>query len=485
MNRLVIVSNRVPLPRGPKPPEGGLATAVLAALEARGGLWYGWSGTTTTEVSPRINRARLGSVEFATLPLSKSDYEDYYKGFSNRVLWPLFHMRLDRMEYRRGYEEGYRRVNELFARRLLPLLREGDSIWVHDYHLIPLGRELRRAGWGGAIGFFLHVPFPPFDVLRALPRHRALLEELLAYDQVGFQTDLDLLGFQSSVHQSIPTARITASGIDWEDRVTGASVFPISVDVEEVAREARRARASVQGRRLVSSLSGRRLMIGVDRLDYSKGLTERFRAFERMLERHSSFRSAVVLLQVAQPSRGDVPEYQTMRKALDGVAGEINGRFADYDWAPIRYLNKGFARSTILGFLSAAEVALVTPLRDGMNLVAKEFVAAQDPESPGVLVLSELAGAARELDAAVLVNPHDVDDIADGIERALSMPVPERRERWRAMMGVLRRNDIHRWRKRFMDSLGSREPSAPPPSPPPSPRPPRERRRIRGLEPDR
>jgi trehalose 6-phosphate synthase len=454
----------VPLPRGPKPPEGGLATAVLAALEARGGLWFGWSGATTTDPSPPLTRASLGAVSFATLPLSKIDYEEYYKGFSNRVLWPLFHMRLDRMEYRRGFEEGYQRVNGIFARRLLPLLRDGDVIWVHDYHLIPLGSELRRMGWNGAIGFFLHVPFPPLDVLRALPHHRALLRELLAYDQVGFQTDLDLLGFRTGVRHAVPEARMTASGIEWEGRSTGASVFPISVDVEEVAREARRARASAQGRRLLSSLNGRRLIIGVDRLDYSKGLTERFRSFERTLERHPSLRSAVVLLQVAQPSRGDVPEYQTMRRALDSVAGEINGRFADYDWAPIRYLNKGFARSTILGFLSSADVALVTPLRDGMNLVAKEFVAAQDSESPGVLVLSELAGAARELDAAVLVNPHDVDDVADGIERALSMALPERKERWRAMMGVLRRNDIHRWRKRFVGALTSREPSPPPPS---------------------
>ncbi len=480
MSRLVVVSNRVPLPRGSKPPEGGLATAVLAALESRGGLWYGWSGATTNETNPPIGRSRLGAVEFATIPLAKNDYDDYYKGFSNRVLWPLFHMRLDRMEFRRGFEEGYRRVNQLFARRLLPLLQEGDLIRVHDYHLIPLGRELRRAGWGGAIGFFLHVPFPPFDVLRALPRHRTLLSELLSYDRAGFQTDLDVLNFRASVRHELPAARLTASGIEMDGHTTTANVFPISVDVDEVAREARKARGSVQGRRLISSLNGRRLMVGVDRLDYSKGLTERFRAFERMLERHPPYRGRVVLLQVAQPSRGDVPEYQTMRKALDGVAGEINGRFSDYDWMPIRYLNKGFARSTILGFLSIAEVALVTPLRDGMNLVAKEFVASQNPESPGVLVLSELAGAARELDAAVFVNPHDVDDIADGIDRALSMSLPERKERWRAMMAVLRRNDIHRWRRRFVESLESRQASSSPPSA--ERRLHRERTRLRGLE---
>ncbi|MGH9319812.1 MAG: alpha,alpha-trehalose-phosphate synthase (UDP-forming) [Vicinamibacteria bacterium] len=462
MRRLVVVSNRVPLPRGAKPPEGGLATALLAALESRGGLWYGWNGTTTTETMPGIEYARHGAVEFATLPLTRRDYDEYYKGYSNRVLWPLFHLRLDRMEYRRNFEEGYRRVNQLFARRLLPLLGPEDSIWIHDYHLIPLGKELLRAGCRSPLGFFLHVPFPPYDVLRALPRYRTLLLELLAYDLVGFHTELDLQGFQNSVLLGLPGSTSSSGEIGFESHRTLTGVFPISIDVEDVRREARRARASPAGRRLIASLKGRRLIMGVDRLDYSKGLVERFRAFERLLERQSALRGIVVLLQVAQPSRGDVPEYESMRRELNAVTGEINGRFAEYDWAPIRYLNKGLARATVLGFLSIAEIGLVTPLRDGMNLVAKEFVAAQEPESAGVLVLSDLAGAARELDSgAVIVNPFDMDDIADGLVRALSMPLEERKERWQSMLDAVRRNDIHRWRSRFLEALDRARPTAP------------------------
>lgn len=453
MSRLVVVSNRVPLPRGEKPPEGGLATAVLAALEARGGLWYGWSGNTSPTESSTIERARHGRVEFATLPLAKRDYDEYYQGYSNRVLWPLFHNQLDRMEYRRSYEDGYRRVNELFARRLARLVRPDDRVWVHDYHLIPLGEALRKAGVRVPLGFFLHVPFPPFDVVRALPGHRSLLQALLAYDLVGFQTDVDLHGFQNSVRYGLPGAEIGAAGIREDSHLTSIGVFPISVDVDDVASQARRARSSIQGRRLVKSLSGRRLIIGIDRLDYSKGLLQKVRAFGRLLERHPETRGEVVLLQIAQPSRGDVPEYQILRRELEREAGRINGRFAEYDWAPIRYLNKGFARATVLRFLSIADVALVTPLRDGMNLVAKEFVAAQEEDDPGVLVLSELAGAARELTDAVLVSPYDVDDIADGLLRAITMPVEERKKRLASMMRTLRTNDIHAWRVRFLEAL--------------------------------
>jgi trehalose 6-phosphate synthase len=387
------------------------------------------------------------------MPLAKADYEDYYKGYSNRTLWPLLHSRLDKMEYRRSFEAGYYRVNELFAQKLLPLLRKDDLIWVHDYHLFPLGRALREAGCRQPIGFFLHVPFPPYDVLRALPGFRRLLRALDAYDLVGFQSDVDLSGFKNSVRHGVPEGRIARGIVDLGERPTRIDVFPISIDLDDVAETARRGQAASPGRRLVQSLNHRRLIIGVDRLDYSKGLTDRFRAFEKLLQEHPEFRGRVILLQIAQPSRGDVPEYQSMRRSLNGLAGEINGRFAEYDWVPIRYLNKGFTRATVLGFLRIAGIGLVTPVRDGMNLVAKEFVGAQDPEDPGVLLLSELAGAARELDAALLVNPYDVEGVAEALGRAIAMPLGERKERWAAMMKVLGRNDIHRWRRRFVEGL--------------------------------
>lgn len=453
MSRLVVVSNRVPLPRGGRPPEGGLATAVHAALEARGGLWFGWDGTRSSRPKGKPDRKRVGRVDFATLSLSKTDYDEYYKGFSNRTLWPLLHMRLDKMEYRRSFDEGYQRVNALFARTLHSLLAPSDLVWVHDYHLFPLGRELRKLGCRQPIGFFLHVPFPPFDLFRALPGYRELLRAMGAYDLVGFQTDIDLLGFRNSVLHGVEGSKLEEGAVVIDGNRTMTANFPISVDVEDVASRAAKARTATPVRRLVASLRGRSLVMGVDRLDYSKGLVERLRAFERLLVKQPHARGNVIMLQVAPPSRGDVPEYKAMRQELDGVAGEINGRFADYDWTPIRYLNKGFARTTILGFLSVAKVGFVTPLRDGMNLVAKEFVAAQDAAHPGVLLLSELAGAARELREALLVHPYDEDGLADGLARAIAMPLDERKERYRAMMSTLRANDIHAWRRRFLETL--------------------------------
>ena len=453
MSRLVVVSNRVPVPSSTRAPQGGLATAVFSALETRGGLWFGWNGRLSEE--KEVARTRYGNVDFATTALSRRDYDDYYRGYSNRVMWPLLHARLERMEYRRSFENGYRRVNQFLADGLVPLLRPDDTIWIHDYHLIPLGLALRRAGCQQRIGFFLHTPFPPADVFRALPHHRTLLLELGVYDLIGFQTDVDLRGFLDSVHDGVPGAVVNRTNVVIGNGPTRTGVFPISVDVDDVAALAVKGRNSASGRRLISSVTDRRLVLGVDRLDYSKGLVERFRAYERLLESHAAMRRNVIYLQVAQPSRGDLPEYQYMRRALDTAAGQINGRFAEYDWVPLRYLHKGFARATILGFLSISRVGLVTPLRDGMNLVAKEYVAAQSPENPGALVLSELAGAARELDAAVIVNPYDIDDVAEGLAKAIEMSREERRERWESMMKVLRRNDIHRWQRDFLETLDS------------------------------
>ena len=427
--------------------------SVLSALEARGGLWYGWNGATAPETALQVERLQLGKIEFATVALSKRDYDDYYKGYSNRVLWPILHSRLDRMEFWRSYEDGYRRVNDLLAEQLVPLLRPDDLIWVHDYHLFPFAEALRQRGCRQPMGFFLHVPFPSFDIIRALPRFRRLLQALGAYDQVGFQTDLDLWDFKNSVRYGLLGTKIDAESVFIGGRRTRVGAFPISIDIEDVAAGARKGTASVQGRRLVSSLSDRRLIIGVDRLDYTKGLGERLKAFRRLLERYPPLRGKVTYLQIAQPSRGDVPQYQRMRDYLNALSGEINGRFAEYDWVPIRYLNKGFTRTITLGFLSIADVALITPLRDGMNLVAKEFVAAQTPEAPGALVLSGLAGAARELGEATVVNPHDIDDVAEGLAQAILMPNEERLERWNSMMQVLRCNDIHEWRRRFIEAL--------------------------------
>ena len=451
MSRLVVVSNRTS--PDSTVARGGLAVALLATLQHHNGLWFGWNGKVQSAIPRRPELSSRDGVDYATIPLSRQDYDDYYKGYSNRVLWPLCHLRLDLMEYERRYEEGYARVNALFAAKLLPLLHKDDSVWVHDYHCIPLGFHLRQAGFDGPLGFFLHIPFPPYDLLRTLPNAERLIRSLCTYDLVGFQTEIDKESFLASVHFGLPDARVRNNRIEYGGRTTRVGAFPISVDVDEIVTGAASARTSAQVQRLLNTMFGRKLIFGLDRLDYSKGLPQRFRAFERLLETYPANRGKLVLLQIAQPSRDDVPEYQQIRHELDLVAGEINGRFADYDWAPIRYINKSYARRTVLGFLSVSDICFITPLRDGMNLVAKEFVAAQNPGDPGVLVLSNMTGAARELDGALIVNPYDIEAVAEGLAKAVAMPLAERRERWDSMIKVIRASDIHRWRKRFVKAL--------------------------------
>ncbi len=453
--RLVVVSNRVAVATDKKAQTGGLAVALNDALRENGGLWFGWSGKTAdrTAMTPEITDA--GNVRYATLDLGEDDFDDYYNGFANRALWPLFHYRLDLTNFTNQNHAGYFRVNSMFASKLAPMIEPDDLIWVHDYHMIPLAEELRRAGITSRIGFFLHTPFPAAEILTALPSHANLVRGLCAYDIVGFQTVNDLRSFHDYIlHEAggvvHPNGQVEAYG-----RKLIARVYPIGIDTEEFAHAAQQAGRSAQVKRLRESVGDRTLMIGVDRLDYSKGLVERFDAFSLMLERYPSERGAVSLLQIAPPTRSEVPEYQELRLELETHAGGINGRFSEFDWMPIRYLNKSYNRDTLAGFFRECRVGLVTPLRDGMNLVAKEYVAAQNPRDPGVLLLSRFAGAARELDAALIVNPFDLDSTAEAMARALTMPMEERLERWRSMMEVLKGNTLSDWRDSFLGDLRS------------------------------
>src|SRR5690606_25151672 len=372
----------------------------------------------------------------------------------NRTLWPLLHFRMDLVDYSRETWEAYRRVNALFADRLAPQLRDDDVVWIHDYHLIPLASLLRERGVRCKLGFFLHVPMPSSDILAALPHHGLLFEGLSAHDLVGFQTSRDLERFQDYV-RLFGRGRVVEHGVleTASGRRLRAGAFPISIDTAGIERQAAAAVGKSSFKRLARSLSGRALAIGVDRLDYSKGLPERFRAFERYLQRYPDQIGELTYLQIAPVSRGDVLEYQTLRSELEQLAGHINGGHAEPDWTPMRYVNRNFPHASLTGFYRLARLGLVTPLRDGMNLVAKEYVAAQDPEDPGVLVLSSFAGAARELDQALLVNPYDLDGVAAAIARAVSMPLEERRERWEAMMACLRDHDITDWRRSYLQTL--------------------------------
>lgn len=459
MTRLVCVSNRISLPRKSAAP-GGLAVGILSALKRTGGLWFGWGGETGDSEPGEPDIHIREGVTYATIELRKSEFELYYNGYSNDVLWPLFHYFSKGMRYSHEQREAYENVNRIFAQRLLPLLQPRDLIWVHDYHLIPLGRRLRELGVQRPLGFFLHIPFPNIEMLRVLPCYSELLRDLTSYDVVGFQTQNDLRSFHSGIEHLFGAEALRPDGrIRIGDRVIRAEVFPIGIDVAAVEAEAIEAAAGDVVRRMTDSLVGRSLMMGVDRLDYSKGLVERFTAYQQFLETHPENLGRITYIQIAPLSRTDVRAYAEIRQALEQAAGRTNGRFADTDWTPIRYLNRNFPHATLMGFIRAAKVGLVTPLRDGMNLVAKEFVAAQDPADPGVLILSNLAGAARELSASLLVNPYDVRGVSHAIQAALSMPLAERRERHADMMKVLRRNDIATWTRRFMEALEQTQPS--------------------------
>jgi trehalose 6-phosphate synthase len=454
MSRLIVISNRV---TGSKSggAQGGLWIALGAALRQYRGIWFGWSGDTVEEFTGLIDLQRHGGITTATIGLEEQDVEEYYNGYANRTLWPLFHYRIDLAEYDRSFGSGYERVNEHFADTVAPLIEPDDLIWIHDYHLIPLGAQLRERGIKNRIGFFLHIPWPPARLFVSLPFHERLVRSMLAYDLIGFQTEEWLESFRHYVTREIGGTMDEDGTVHLEDRKVKCGAFPIGIDFDEFGQgvDSEIARAAQQ--RLLRSAEGKHIVIGVDRLDYSKGLEERFNGYRRFLEEHGDCRGKVFLLQIAPPSRGEVHTYEVIREHLDELSGRINGEFAEVDWVPIRYVNQGYPREELAGFYRAAKVALITPLRDGMNLVAKEYVAAQDPEDPGVLILSRFAGAALQLKEALLVNPYSKDEISDAIHQAINMPLAERKRRWQALMDNVREQDVVRWREDFVKALES------------------------------
>ncbi len=452
MARLVVVSNRVGVPDGGTR-AGGLEVSIRPALRKRGGVWFGWSGKVTNSEPGPAKVIEKDNVVYVTIGLRKDDYEEFYNGFANRVLWPILHYRLDLAEFTRRDLGGYIRVNEFFASNLEKLLKPDDVIWVHDYHLIPLARALRERGHKNKIGFFIHVPFPPPEILTALPNHERLIAALGNYDLVGLQTEIDATNLSRYLANEAGLKRIDAETFDYDGRAVRVGVFPVGVETEPLARLARRAIESNFVRGVLGSLSGRAMIIGVDRLDYSKGIPERMNAYERFLTLFPDWHNNVTYLQITPHSRTEIPEYEVIGRHVDEAVGRINGNFGEASWTPVRYINKAHSRTALAGLYRAARVGLVTPLRDGMNLVAKEYVAAQNPEGPGVLVLSRFAGSARECTAALLVNPYDPEGVAIAINRALSMPLEERLQRHAVNFRALVQNDLGRWAERFLDAL--------------------------------
>jgi trehalose 6-phosphate synthase len=464
---LVVVSNRVSRGKPNEPMTGGLAAALLPIVEKSGAIWVGSSGRVRDGnlKEPFAEIEALGTGALAMLDLPAAHYGGYYEGFANSALWPALHSRADLIRATQEDYLSYREVNAFMARALLRFRKAESAFWIQDYHFLALGAELRDLGVTEPIGFFLHTPWPSRSVISGVPHHRDLIEAMLAYDLIGFQTEEDCENFLSYAQSDLGLVVHDGVVISRHGR-TRAAVFPIGIDPGQFAQLAAKASTHPDVSRLRRSLNGEKLAIGVDRLDYSKGLINRIKAFDRMWTLHPSLARTVSLLQIATPSRGAIEAYGNLQNEVAKLVSDVNGQHGEVDWTPIRYLNKGYGQAVLAGLYRTAQVGVVTPLQDGMNLVAKEYVAAQNPVDPGVLVLSKFAGAANELDTALIVNPHDIDGMARTIATALSMPLTERRMRWEAMMAKLRGQTIQTWFADFTDTLREcqldREALAPP-----------------------
>lgn len=452
MSRVVVVSNRVADLSGGQS-SGGLAVAVVDALRDSSGIWFGWSGEVVDDVAKiGLKLERHGNITSATQALTTAEYQSYYLDYANRALWPVFHYRLDLAIFDNEAFEAYQSVNSRFAASLAGLLAEDDVVWIHDYHLIPLAAELRALGIQNRIGFFLHIPFPPPEIIKAVPDHDWLFDTMFAYDVVGFQTDNDVSNFGRYVEDT--TERVTPETHPFraKQRKMSAKCFPIGIGVESFHEMAVTPEADERIRRLKRGSIDQHI-IGVDRLDYSKGLPDRLRSYHRFLEKFPQHRKNTVLMQIAPPTREELTAYSDIRTELEQLSGSINGEFGDFDWTPVRYIHRALPRETLAALFRGARVGLVTPLRDGMNLVAKEYIAAQDEDNPGVLILSQFAGAAADLREAIIVNPYDPDEVATAMNLALTMGLDERKDRHSSLLARIKAKDASYWRQAFMSDL--------------------------------
>jgi trehalose 6-phosphate synthase len=469
-SRLVVVSNRLPLSLEwteagwrTHASSGGLATALDHALERTGGLWVGWPGVSSDELpeaSPALAAAPDRSYRLLPVPVSKQEHELFYLGFSNEVLWPLFHDLQGRCVFAPEYERAYLAVNRRFAEITARALRAGDVVWVHDYHLIPAGsflRELTHGDLAPRLGFFLHIPFPPPDIFAKLPHREALLRQLVAYDLVGFQTVRDRRNFAACLRALLPEARVLGRGnrqrVMLRDHVAKLGSFPIGIDARAFATAARRPDVAARAAQLRREVGGTSILLGVDRLDYTKGIPFKLEAVHRLLLARQELRGRLTLIQIVVPSRSEIPEYRRQRDEVEGLVGRINGELGEPGWTPIHYLYRSLDRDELVAYYRAADVCLATPLKDGMNLVAKEYCACQ-VELDGAIVLSEFAGAAVDLaDGAILVNPYDILETADGIAAALDLTADERRLRMSRLRRAVSTGNIGQWVNDFLGEL--------------------------------
>ena len=464
--RLVVVSNRLPIVVSGsgtewtvEPGSGGLVTALAPVLRDRGGLWIGWAGTAGgDELSGVLDRAAEGiGYSLVSVPLTPEEENDYYRGFSNEIVWPLFHDLQSHCNFDPAYWESYQRVNHKFARVVADNVNADDFVWVHDYHLLLAARELRSMGVKSRLGFFLHIPFPPLDIFVKLPWRFEILLALLQYDIIGFQTMRDRRNFVQCLRALVGPAESCGRGqvcelqLDHDKVRVGA--FPISIDFRAFEEDARSREVAESAWHVHENLPNRQIVLGIDRMDYTKGIPYRLEAFRHLLTHHPELQNRVTLVQVVVPSRRGIPEYEALKTQIERLIGEINGQFTSQSgWIPIHYLYRSLNRYELLGYYRAAEIALLTPLKDGMNLVAKEYCASSLEES-GVLILSEFAGAAAELQrGAVLVNPYDIVRISDAIHQAIHMTPDERHTRMRRLRQSIRKHDIFWWVDSFLNA---------------------------------
>jgi trehalose 6-phosphate synthase len=471
-NRLVLLANRLPvgLNQGrdgwnARTSTGGLVTALGPVLKNRGGLWIGWPGVIDADETELRDALSLGSrsagFELKAVHLTANEIERYYYGFSNEIIWPLFHDLQSHCNFDPSFWRGYLDVNRKFAEVVLKSTDPSDYIWVHDYHLMNVAKELRVDGTGRRVGFFLHIPFPSLDIFLKLPWRFEILHALLTYDLVGFQTLRDRRNFLQCIRALVKGAVVRGKGqvmrIVYEGREIRVGSFPISIDFKEFAELAASNEVAEKAWYIHEDLPNRHIILGIDRLDYTKGIPNRLAAFRNVLVRYPELHGKVTLVQVVVPSREEIPEYYGLKTEIEQMVGEINGQFTLTDWVPIHYIYRRLSRIELLAYYRTAEIVLITPLKDGMNLVAKEYCASNLEEN-GVVILSEFVGAAAQLQkGALLVNPYDIEGVADAIHRGYTMSREERRQRMRRLRGSVRRQGIFWWVDSFLRAAIARD----------------------------
>lgn len=469
--RILFVSNRLPIALDrtdggwvPRAASGGLVTALVPLLKKWGGMWIGWPGVAGPEASGLEqvfeDFGKAQGYDITPVPLSTQEYERFYQGFCNEIVWPLFHDLQSRCNFDPSYWQSYQDVKLRFADVIQQHARLDDLIWIQDYHLMGVGKVLRDRAIHNKLAFFLHIPFPPPDIFCKLPWRLNVLNSLLRYDTIGFQTPRDLENFSDCVRKLLPSVVRRHSARRLELKFKGGSclagVFPIGIDFDEFADGAAAPSVAQRVAELRKTFSGQQIVLGLDRLDYTKGIPYRLRAFELALQKYPELHTKINFLQVVVPSRESVPEYQQLKAEIERLVAQINGRFTQPGWVPVHHVFRNVDRQEMLAYYQLADVALVTPLKDGMNLVSKEYVACQ-ADGDGVLILSEFAGAAEQLgQGAVLVNPYDLDLVADAIRKAVTMTTAERQPNMHRMREILRRQDIHWWLDHFLRACGVR-----------------------------